>query len=31
VLGEQLAGVQSAMERHLESITLKDLMSGISE
>ena len=30
VLGEQLAGVQSAMERHLESITLKDLMSGIS-
>lgn len=31
VLGEQLASVQSAMERHLESITLKDLMSGISE
>lgn len=31
VLGEQLAGVQSEMERQLESITLKDLMSGISE
>ena len=31
VLGEQLARVQSAMERHLESITLKDLVSGISE
>ena len=31
VLGEQLASVQSAMESHLASISLNDLLRGIGE